>query len=438
MSDRLERCRVFVKNFGCSSNVADGEFMTGCLVRAGFEVVDAVDEANVLVYNTCAVKTPTENRMIEILRKSGIRKDKKLIVTGCLPLINFERLRNEVDFDGLLGPSCGNHIVEVVGKVLSNERVSLLNGASEAKPCLDLPRCAVNPVVSIVPVAYGCLGSCSYCCVVFARGHLRSCAIDEAVNRVRRDLDAGAKEVWLTGQDTACYGRDIGINLTYLLRAVCDIEGEFWVRVGMMTPNLALDMLSELVEIFQNEHVFRFVHLPVQSGDDEVLRLMNRRYSVEDFRRVVEAFRKSVPNITLSTDVICGFPGESAEAFERTLQLVDDVKPDVVNISKFFPRPKTLAEKMTPKVPTLEVTARSKRMTDLVKKISFEKNSAWSGWKGRVLLDEHGKQPSSLIGRNFAYKPIVVKNDDQSLLGTFVNVHVTKTFQTYLEAKIIE
>ncbi len=438
MSDKQGQFSVFVQNFGCSSNVADGEFMVGYLLKAGFKVVRDVEEADVLIYNTCAVKTPTENRVIEILKRARNRKDKWLMVTGCLPVINFERLKNEVDFDAVLGPSCGNRIEEAVHKVINGQRVFWMNRKVEAKPCLDLPRRPVNPVVSIVPVAQGCLGSCSYCCVVFARGLLRSCSVYEVVKLAERDLGSGAKEVWLTGQDMACYGRDIGVSLVDLLREVCEIEGEFLVRVGMMTPNLVLDMLHELVETFQNEHVFKFVHLPVQSGDDEVLRRMNRFYSVDDFKRIVEEFRRTIPSITVATDVICGFPGESAEAFGRTLQLIDDVRPDIVNVSKFFPRPRTLAEKMTQKVSPLEVKERSKKMAELARRISLEKNNAWMNWKGRILVDERGKQPKSLIGRNFAYKPIVVKREDESLLGSFVNVHVTKTFQTYLEAEIID
>lgn len=410
--------------------------MAGCLSEAGFEVVDAAEGADVLIYNTCAVKTPTENRAIETLKKAGDRRDKRLVITGCLPLINFERVKNEVEFDGVLGPNCSSHIAEAVQKVINNEQVFWLKRRVESKPCLDLPRRASNPVVSIVPVAQGCLGSCSYCCVVFARGRLHSCGVDEVVARVKRDLDSGAKEIWLTGQDMACYGKDLDVNLLDLLKAVCEIKGEFWVRVGMMTPNLALDMLPELVEVFQDERIFKFVHLPVQSGDDEVLKRMNRRYSAEDFKRIVEAFRTTVPDITLATDVICGFPSENAEAFEHTLRLIEEVRPDVVNVSKFFPRPRTLAEKMTPRVSPVEVTARSKRMAELAKRMTSTKNVSWMNWKGRVLLDERGKQPNSLIGRNFAYKPIVIKGENESLLGTFVKVRVTKAFQTYLEAEI--
>jgi len=438
MREKREQCRVFVKSFGCSSNVADGEFIVGCLSKADFEIVENPEEADVLIYNTCAVKTPTENRVIEVLKKAGAMKDKRLMVAGCLPLINLERLKAEVEFDGALGPSCAVNVVEAVHKVLKNEQGVWLNGNVEAKPCLDLPKHAVNPIVSIVPAAYGCLGSCSYCCVVFARGRLRSFRTDEVVRRVRLDLDSGAKEVWLTGQDMACYGRDIGVSLVDLLREVCEIEGEFLVRVGMMTPNLVLDMLPELVEAFRNEHVFKFVHLPVQSGDDDVLKRMNRLYSVEDFKRIVEAFRRAIPNITLSTDIICGFPGESVEAFERTLQLIKDVRPDIVNVSKFFPRPRTPAEEMTPRVYPLEVKERSRRIANLARQISMEKNSGWMNWKGPILIDELGKQANSLIGRSFAYKPIVVKTENRSLLGKFVNVYVTKAFQTHLEAEIIE
>lgn len=438
MSIQMGHSRVFVKSFGCSSNVADGEFMIGCLSEAGFQVVGSVREADVLIYNTCAVKTPTENRVVGILKKTAVDTDKRLIVAGCLPLINFERLKSEVKFDAVLGPGCSVNVGDAVQKVLNGEKIVWLNETVKAKPCLNLPRSAVNPVVSIVPVAYGCLGSCSYCCVVFARGHLRSCSVDEVVSRIKRDLSSGAKEVWLTGQDMACYGKDIDVNLADLLRKVCEIEGEFWVRVGMMRPDHVLDILSDLIDAFQNEHVFKFLHLPVQSGDNEVLKRMNRFYSAEDFRHTVDAFRKAIPNMTLATDVICGFPGESPEAFQQTLQQIEDVRPDIVNVSKFFPRPKTIAEEMTPRVSPSEVRDRSRKMANLAKRIAFENNSNWMDWRGRVLVDERGKHTNTLVGRNFAYKPIVVKRGDESLLGTHVKVHVMKTFQTHLEATIID
>ena len=429
--------KCVVVSFGCSANLADGEFLRGCLLQAGFDLVDETADADVLIYNTCAVKSPTENRVIETLKKAARLKSKKLIITGCLPLINLERLKNEVEFDGVLGSAPGSKIVEAVQKVLRGEKVLWLGTQTRAKPRLDLPKNAVNPVITVVPVSYGCLGSCSYCCVVSARGHLRSCGTEEIVQRIQNDMRCGAKEVWLTGQDMACYGRDIGFSLVDLLRAVCVVEGDFFVRVGMMTPNYVLDMLDELVEAFRDEHVFKFLHLPVQSGDNDLLKRMNRFYSVEDFRRIVDAFRRAIPNITISTDVICGFPDESEEAFKRTLKLIEQVKPDIVNSSKFFPRPGTMAEKMMPLVSAQEVKERSTCLAELVRRISAEKNGAWINWTGRILIDERGKQPRSWIGRNFAYKPIVVRSEDESVFGKVLNVLVVKTFQTYLYAVIV-
>jgi threonylcarbamoyladenosine tRNA methylthiotransferase CDKAL1 len=422
--------RVYVKSFGCSANLADGEVIAGCLSKAGFEVVDDPQDAEILLYNTCAVKSPTENRVIDILRKAP--KDKRLIVTGCLPLINFERLKNQVEFDGVTGPAPGAKIVEILRRVVAGEKVVYLGGVS--KPSLCLPRIPVNRVVSIVPINYGCLGKCSYCCVRFARGRLRSYLIDEIVGRVKQDLVSGAKEVWLTSQDTACYGKDIGASLADLLRRICEIEGNFFVRVGMMNPDHVLGMLDELVEAYKCGKVFKFLHLPVQSGDATVLELMNRRYTVEDFRKVVQAFRKEIPRLTLSTDVICGFPGESREAFERTKRLIAEVQSDIVNVSKFFSRPRTPAEKMV-SLPPKEVKMRSKEVAELSKMISFEKNRAWMGWEGRVLFDERGKG-ESWMGRNFAYKPVVVKGGE-SLVGRFVQVRVVNAFSTYLEAEVI-
>jgi len=422
--------RVYVKSFGCSANLADGEVIAGCLSKAGFEVVDEPQDAEILLYNTCAVKSPTENRVIDILRKAP--RDKRLVVTGCLPLINFERLKNEVEFDGVTGPAPGAKIVEILCRVAAGEKVVYLLGVS--KPSLCLPRIPVNPVVSVVPINYGCLGNCSYCCVHFARGQLRSYLIDEIVERVKQDLVSGAKEVWLTSQDTACYGKDIGASLSDLLRRICEIEGEFFVRVGMMNPNHVMEMLDELVETYKCGRVFKFLHLPVQSGDDEVLELMNRRYTVEEFKTVVQAFREEIPRLTLSTDVICGFPGESRDAFEQTKKLVREIQPDIVNVSKFFSRPRTPAEKMV-SLPPKEVKMRSREVAELSRMISFERNRAWMGWEGTVLFDEKGKG-ESWMGRNFAYKPVVVKGSE-SLVGTFVQVRVVNAFSTYLEAEVV-
>jgi threonylcarbamoyladenosine tRNA methylthiotransferase CDKAL1 len=426
--------RVLVKSYGCSTNLADGAVLAGCIARAGHELADTVSSADAVVLNTCAVKGPTENRMIDACKRIPLKK--KLIVAGCLPLIDLERLQKEVRFNGVVGPAAGEKIVEVLNLMSRSEKIVALDRGAESLPRLDLPRVEPSPVISVVPVSYGCLGSCTYCCVVFARGRLRSYETEDVVERVREGLAGGFREFWVTSQDTACYGKDRGTSLAALLRVLSSVDGDFRVRVGMMNPNNVSDMLDELVESFRDERIFKFIHLPVQSGDDGVLKRMRRFYKVSDFRRVVGAFRASFPNITLATDVICGFPGESEDAFERTLQLMREIRPDVVNVSKFFPRPRTLAARLQKDfVSSQEIKRRSTRASVFAKKISAENNQQWVGWTGEVLVDEVGKVQGSWVGRNFAYKPVVVKSDSR-LIGRVVHVKVVKAFSTYLEGNV--
>jgi len=266
---------------------------------------------------------------------------------------------------------------------------------------------------------------------------LRSYSIEEIVEKVKCDLASGSGEFWVTSQDMACYGRDLGTNLAALLKSVCAIPGDFWIRVGMMTPNFALDMLDELVEAFRCEKVFKFLHLPVQSGDDVVLKRMRRCYTVQDFRKAVSAFRAAFPEVTLATDVICGFPGETKNAFDNTLRLISEVKPDIVNVSKFFGRPGTAAAEMTNVVEQAEIKRRSTEAAKLAKQISLDRNLRWIKWSGEILVDEKGKVPGSWIGRNFAYKPVTVKSTS-TLLGKTLKVKIAKAFPTYLEGTVVE
>ncbi len=421
--------QIFVKNFGCSANTADGEAISGCLSQAGYQIATSEADAEILIYNTCAVKGPTENRIIDALKHTP--KNKKVIITGCLPKISFERLLREVRFDAAVGPSAGKEIVEVVRRVLSGEKVIEL-ADSESMPKMDLPKVKSNPIISIVPINYGCLGSCAYCCVVHARGHLRSYNIEEVADRVQSDFNTGAKEFWVTSQDTACYGRDLQTNLSHLLRKLGELTGDFRIRVGMMTPNWVPDMQPKLIEAFKSEKVFKFLHLPVQSGDDEVLKRMRRFYTAKQFKDIVSAFRAEFPDLTLATDVIVGFPGETVEAFENTLRLMEEVKPDVTNVSKFFARPKTAAAEIKDGVVGKdEIKRRSTVAAELARRLSFERNQRWVNWEGEILVDEKGKIEGSWVGRNFTYKPIALKNAE-NLFGKTVRIKVIEASTTYL------
>jgi len=431
----MGRMHIFLRSFGCATNLADGEVLAGCLAAGGHKIVQSISAADLVVYNTCAVKGPTENRVIEALKR--VPKEKRLIVSGCLPLINLGRLKAEVRFDGIVGPAAGERIVSIVDHVAEGQSIVSLEASLNAKPPLSLPRLRLSPVISVVPIGYGCLGKCAYCCVVNARGRLRSHPISEIVSRFQADVAKGTKEFWITAEDTGCYGRDIGATLTELLHSLCAIEGDFKIRVGMMTPSSITGFGEELAKMFESEKIFKFLHLPVQSGDDQVLKLMHRSYAQTEFVKLVEGFRTAIPNITLSTDVICGFPGEDEEAFEGTLRLIERTKPDVVNVSKFFPRPRTAAAEMKKTfVPLATVKRRASTVSSLARKLSRERNEKWIGWVGEVLIDEVGKVPGTWIGRNLWYKPVVVKST-RRLLGEKLIVEIAGAFATYLEARCL-
>jgi len=424
----LKAVRVYLESFGCSANMADGERMLGCLEAAGAQTVSNPREADVLIYNTCAVKGPTEDRMISLLKSAP--KGRKLIVAGCLPLINLERLRREVSFDGVVGPAPTSEIVEAVGRVVKGEKPAILKVKPKPEP--DMPVKTLFPVRRIIVAAYGCLGDCSFCCVKFARGRLRSYSPEEILKQVERAVKAGAREIWLTSQDLSCYGLDAGSNLAELLEKVVEVEGDFKVRVGMMNPNHLLPILKRTVEAFAHPKIFKFLHVPVQSGSDKVLRLMNRFYTSQDFETVVAAFRRRLPDITLATDIICGFPGETEEDFQQTINLLEKVRPDIVNLSKFYPRPRTPASRME-KLPTQVVKERSRVLSKLAGDLALERNRKWVGWEGEVIVDEEGWK-GNLIGRNYAYKPVAVS---EGKLGETVKVKIVAASRYCLKGEIL-
>jgi MiaB-like tRNA modifying enzyme len=330
----------------------------------------------------------------------------------------------------LLGPDSVQKVVDVVKAAINGEKIVCLDEIKKPKLCI--PRVRKNSVIHITPVASGCLSNCSYCCVKFARGRLFSYPPELIVEEIKQALKEGCKEIWITSQDNGCYGLDTNTNLPELLKQITKINGRFFIRVGMMSPTFVKNFTKELVEAYKSEKIFKFLHLPVEAGSDRVLKLMKRGYRTKDFLNIVKEFRKEFPLLTLATDIIVGFPGEKTKDFEMTVKLIKEVKPDVVNISKFGVRPGTEAEKMR-QLPYKVVKKRSAKLTQIVKKLQLKQNKKWLDWKGNILVDEIGKK-GTFIGRNFAYKPVVI-HSSQNLLGKFVKVRITDVKATYLIGK---
>jgi MiaB-like tRNA modifying enzyme len=405
--------------------------MIGLLEDAGYSLTD-LEKAEYVLVNTCGVKQPTEDRVISTLKRIS-SLNKKLIIAGCLPRINFERIVKTIpDFSAMLDPRSIHLIVEVV-KRIDEGHTKLLVFSDEPAIKPSLPKHLLNPVIGIIQIAEGCSMACTYCCTRFARGATYCYPDDDIVNEANRLIKKGCKEIWITSQDNSAYNFK-GVRLPDLLKKICKIEGEFFVRVGMMNPFHTKKMLKDLIESYLDGKVYKFLHLPLQSASIKILELMKRAYLPKDVIEIIESFSSSLPSLTLSTDVIVGFPNEDDEDFEDTIRFIRKIKPDIVNISKFGARPKTEASKLK-QLPRDIIEKRCKELAQIVKEISYQKNLKWINWVGRCLIDEKGKK-DTWIARNFTYKPVVVKSD-QNLLGKFVDVEIVDVRSNYLIGKLL-
>ncbi|MFQ6084692.1 MAG: tRNA (N(6)-L-threonylcarbamoyladenosine(37)-C(2))-methylthiotransferase [Candidatus Bathyarchaeia archaeon] len=419
----------YIETFGCSANKADSEIIVGLLRNHGLNLVDDPLGADFIIVNTCAVKAPTEQKVLR--RLSDLSKLKgKLVVGGCLPAISMESIRDVVpEFCAAFCPRSLDRIAEIIDAVRADQTslVYLSTGAIE-KPVL--PRLRQNRNRGIIEIAEGCLGSCSYCCVRFARGPLHSYHSDALVSQARSMLDDGCRELWITAQDTAAYGLDIGSSLPELLERICDLPYRFKIRVGMMNPKNVLPILDELARVYDNPKIYKFLHLPVQSGDNDILSAMRRGYTVEDFTDILDRICRPSIRMTLATDIIVGFPGETENQFQLSVELMKRVKPDIVNVSRFGKRPKAAASSYSDQLHGMEKKRRSRKLSAIAREISLRRNRDWIGWSGEALVTEAGPK-GGWIARNYAYKPILLRSGGD-LLGRHVNVAVTSATYGYL------
>ncbi|KAJ6433632.1 hypothetical protein OIU84_017349 [Salix udensis] len=367
---------IYIKTFGCSHNQSDSEYMAGQLSSFGYSLSDSPEEADLWLINTCTVKSPSQSAMDTLISKGKSAK-KPLVVAGCVP----QGSRNVKELDGvsIVGVQQIDRVVEVVEETLKGHEVRLLN--RKTLPALDLPKVRKNKFVEILPINVGCLGACTYCKTKHARGHLGSYTVDSLAGRVKTVIDDGVKEIWLSSEDTGAYGRDIGVNLPILLNAIVaelPSDASTMLRIGMTNPPFILEHLKEIAEILRHPCVYSFLHVPVQSGSDAILTAMNREYTVNEFRTVVDTLTELVPGIQIATDIICGFPGETDKDFSQTVSLIKAYKFAQVHISQFYPRPGTPAARMK-KVPSNIVKQRSRELTSV-----FEAFTPYNGMEGRV------------------------------------------------------
>ncbi len=426
----MAKKKIHVEACGCSFSLSDAELARGLLKKAGHQLTGE-DEAEVIVLVTCTVKDTTqaklEGRISELAKKTG----KKLVVAGCLPQHAPEVVRKLAPEAVLVGPRGITRIAEAVearpGTMIAE------NDSNKNK--LGLPRLRTDHVRATVPIAEGCLGECSYCATRLAKGTLTSFPRESIIDEIKKLVSAGYREIWLTAQDCAAWGIDSKVNVCDLLSAISKIDGGFKVRMGMLNPRYLLPIIDEYLGVFSRDsRLFRFFHIPVQSGSDEILALMKRGYSRRDFIFIVSRIREKFPDACISTDVIGGFPGETEKQFGETVSLLEEMRPDIVNVSRFCPRPSTQAALLGNRIPGSKVKERTRLLSSIHRAISLEKNKGWIGRTCDVLVDE--QTPKGPMGRTDEYRPVAIRGK-KAKTGNFVKATIMDATRSYLIGEVL-
>jgi len=389
-----------------------------------YTFVKSAEEADVVIVNSCAVKLTTENKMVSLVEKYKT-EGKKVILAGCLPRVNKKRALS-------LGVSIvdTNSLDKIKQAVESNEvKVFFSNKHLDKLKC---PHLQDDSVTAVVELSEGCLGNCAFCGTKNSRGVLTSYSVEDIVNYVDYLVSVGKKEILMASQDNGCYGFDINTSIFNLISEVTSkVKGDYWIRVGMANPHFVYDYKEKWVELLNNKKVFKFVHLPIQSGSNKVLKLMNRVGSVEQFVELIYYLKKNVKGLTVMTDIIVGFPGEEDKDFQQTIDLIKKVKPDVVNISMFYPRPKTKAVSMK-KIPTSISKQRTRKLTRVCNEISLRNNEKMIG-KDIACLVTGFLNDGKMHSRAYNYRQVIFPEKASG----FVKVRIKKVTSGYLIGNLI-
>ena len=421
---------VYFITEGCSVNQSDTEIMEGLLKEAQFGIVDSLEDADIVIFNTCTVKNPSESAFFHELEKIKIEYPyKTIIIAGCIAQSDPTHpiLKNYC----LIGTRQIHKIVEVVEEALNDNIIRMLEKGE--MPPLNLPRVRKNPVVGIIQLNLGCLGSCTFCKTKSARFYLKSYPIDDILKEAKQALSEGVKEIWLTSQDAFCYGFDVDADVADLLNALVKLPGDFKIRVGIGNADHMPRIKDKLIQAYKHPKIFKLLYLPLQSGNNKILEDMKRKHTVEEFDQIIADFKKEIPYINIMTDIIVGYPTETEDQYFDTLNAVRRHSFDSANISRFWPRPGTPAAKLD-LLPDDVVNHRSKVLTDIFHNISKLQNEKWRGWEGEIIINEK-KGDEGWIGHNYAYKSVLIKGNHN--LGDKLNVKIIKTLTFELIGEIV-
>ena len=444
---------IVVLSQGCAANFGDGEKIAHILSQkseVSFEFPEAKPEAFYL--NVCTVKGNAG--AMKLLRKAASTfPGVPIYITGCAPKdFREEALRAvpNVQFTSLKELEAS----AILPTHPAQSPSSLINARTPGSNKIYRNVLRESPFVGIVNIEEGCLDACAFCSTHLVKGRLHSFAPQTIVDQVQALVDDGCLEIQLTGQDCACYGFDIGTNLAELTqRILTHVNGNYRIRLGMGNPRHVLSYQEALLDCFTDDRIYKFIHIPVQSGSENVLKAMNRRHTARDYAILAHAFTERFSKFTLSTDLIVGYPGETAEDFNDTLKLLKETRPTVCNITRFVARPGTVAARLETSKPTHPESTinnthlapaplavpddikheRSAILAEAFQRIALENNREWIGDECTVVTEKQGYRAGTTIARNEAYRPVALQGTFPA--GQTLRVRITDSEPFALIAK---
>ncbi len=404
-----------ILTYGCQSNRSDSERIASLLESVGYRLTDK--NPDLAIVNMCSIRQSAVDRARAQLNK--IRSSEtKTILTGCI-----------IEKDRKIMNDSADLILDIKDLPKWPEILGLTKNI-DVEDYFGIHPKYQNGFSAFIPIMNGCDNFCTYCVVPHTRGREQSRPFKEIMKEANMAVREGCKEIWLLGQNVNSY-KDKSSDLSRLLESVNNIPGDFWISFLSSHPK---DLEEKIIEtISRSEKVTDYLNLPVQSGDDVILKKMNRPYSVSEYRRSVEMVMDKLPEVTLSTDIIVGFPGETDRSFNNTVRLFEDLKFDMAYISKYSPRPGTLSYKMKDDVTHNEKSRRLKILTEIVASTALEKNKKLEGKEELVLVQE--KDKGFLVGKTKRYKTVRFKGPEESI-GSFVNVKIEKALPWGLKGSI--
>ena len=434
--------KACVLTFGCQQNEADSEKARGILKTLGYGLTTDFSDADLILVNTCAIRAHAEDKALSLLGnfRSLKRKNPNLIIglMGCMAAEETVVNKIKTDFPYVtftLEPNMLHKLPELVLRYTEDSKRGFIYGQDSGDIVEGLPIERVKTKSAWVSIMYGCNNFCSYCIVPYVRGRERSRRSIDVINECKSLILAGAKEITLLGQNVNSYKSDI--TFPQLLKAIAEIDGDFIIRFMTSHPK---DVSDELIAVMKEytPKVAPYFHLPLQSGSDPILKAMNRTYNKERFISVARALLENVPGIALSTDVIIGFPGETDEDFENTLDVLRQVRFDMVYSFNYSPRVGTKAAKMENTVSDDVKDKRMKELLDLQDVISYERNLDYVGRRERILVEGVSKKNSSVYSGRTLSNKLVHFSSENNHVGEFIDVVIEKAGAFDLFAREIQ